>query len=59
MFEKDSNVLYCFIFLFRGAWHFVWGDKPLRGDGTATGVLRNFYSYETVPPCNRVWELLG
>jgi len=38
------------------------GDKPTkappRGDGTATGVPRNFYSLETVPPCKKVWEPL-
>jgi len=28
------------------------------GDGTATGVPRNFYSLETVPPCKKVWEPL-
>ena len=37
------------------------GDNPTnpppnpRGDGTATGVPRNFYSLETVPPWEKVW----
>jgi len=39
----------------------IGGSKPPkspRGDGTATGVLRNLYSVETVPPCKKVWEPL-
>jgi len=56
--KKTPMVYSVSYFYFGGLGTLFGGLSPRRGDGTATGVPRIFYSLETVPLCKKVWEPL-